>query len=142
MKRIIPPNIINITSVKTFPNENEIEVILERNGNKKIYPLFEVCCILLKDDPNHLSTLENSHDLLEIETLAGSQHLVRVAKDQPFPTGFYGSYLDLDNPYRSAFFTNLGVKSRRQLNFIGTIIINCSTYDYSIYIITIRESIF
>jgi hypothetical protein len=87
-----------------LPDENEIEVILERNGNRKIYPLFEVCCIMLKEDPNHLSTLQNSHDLMEIETLAGSQHLVRVSKDQPFPTGFYGSYLDLDNPYRSAFF--------------------------------------
>jgi type II secretory ATPase GspE/PulE/Tfp pilus assembly ATPase PilB-like protein len=105
-----------------LPDENEIEVILERNGNRKIYPLFEVCCILLMDDPNHLSTLQNSHDLMEIETLAGSQHLVRVAKDQPFPTGFYGSYLDLDNPYRCAFFTNFGVKSRRQLNFLGTIL--------------------
>lgn len=105
-----------------LPDENEIEVILARNGNRKIYPLFEVCCILLKDDPNHLSTLQNSHDLMEIETLVGSQHLVRVAKDQPFQTGFYGSYLDLDNPYRSAFFTNLGVKSRRQLNFLGTIL--------------------
>ena len=105
-----------------LPHENEIEVILLRNGNKKIYPLFEVCCILLRDDPNHLSTLQNSHDLMEIETLAGSQHLVRVSKNQPFPTGFYGSYLDLDNPYRSAFFTNLGVKSRRQLNFLGTIL--------------------
>ena len=52
-----------------LPDENEIEVILERNGNRKIYPLFEVCCILLKDDPNHLSTLQNSHDLMEIETL-------------------------------------------------------------------------
>ena len=39
-----------------------------------------------------------------------------------YQTGFYGSYLDLDNPYRSAFFTNLGVKSRRQLNFLGTIL--------------------
>ena len=105
-----------------LPDENEIAVLLERNGNKKIYPLFEVCCILLRDDPNHLSTLQNSHDLMEIETLAGSQHLVRVAKNQPFQTGFYGSYLDLDNPYRSAFFTNLGVKSRRQLNFLGTIL--------------------
>ena len=104
------------------PKENEIEVILERNGSRKTYPLFEVCCILLKDDPNHLSTLQSSHDLMEIETLAGSQHLVRVAKDQHFPTGFYGSYLDLDNPFRSAFFTNLGVKSRRQLNFLGTIL--------------------
>jgi type II secretory ATPase GspE/PulE/Tfp pilus assembly ATPase PilB-like protein len=105
-----------------LPNENEIEVILQRNGQRKTYPLFEVCCILQKDDPNHLTTLQGSHDLMEIETLAGSQHLVRVAKDQPFPTGFYGSYLDLDNPYRSAFFTNLGVKSRRQLNFLGTIL--------------------
>ena len=105
-----------------LPNENEIEVILERNGSRKTYPLIGVCCILLKDDPNHLSTLQSSHDLMEIETLAGSQHLVRVAKDQHFPTGFYGSYLDLDNPYRSAFFTNLGVKSRRQLNFLGTIL--------------------
>jgi len=105
-----------------LPDENEIEIILERNGNKKIYPLFEISSIQLKDDPNHLSTLQNSHDLMEIETLAGSQHLVRVTKDQPFPTGFYGSYLDLDNPYRSAFFTNLGVKSRRQLNFLGTIL--------------------
>jgi type II secretory ATPase GspE/PulE/Tfp pilus assembly ATPase PilB-like protein len=105
-----------------LPNENEIEVILERNGSRKTYSLFEVCCILLKDDPNHLSTLQSSHDLMEIETLAGSQHLIRVAKDQHFPTGFYGSYLDLDNPYRSAFFTNLGIKSRRQLNFLGTIL--------------------
>ncbi len=105
-----------------LPDENEIEVTLARNGNKKTYPLLEVCCILLRDDPNHLSTLQNSHDLMEIETLAGSQHLVRVAKKQPFPNGFYGSYLDQDNPYRSAFFTYLGVKSRRQLNFLGTIL--------------------
>jgi len=28
----------------------------------------------------------------------------------------------MDNPYRSIFFTHLGVKSRRQLNFLGTIL--------------------
>jgi type II secretory ATPase GspE/PulE/Tfp pilus assembly ATPase PilB-like protein len=105
-----------------LPDENEIAVTLARNGDKKIYPLLEVCCIQTKDDPNHQNTLENSHDLMEIETLSGFQHLVRVAQNQPFKTGFYGSYLDLDNPYRSAFFTNLGVKSRRQLNFLGTIL--------------------
>jgi type II secretory ATPase GspE/PulE/Tfp pilus assembly ATPase PilB-like protein len=105
-----------------LPDENEIEVILERNGNKKTFPLFEVCCILQKEDPNHLSTLQSSYDLMEIETLTGSQHLVRIAKDQPFQSGFFGSFLDMDNPYRSAFFTHLGVKSRRQLNFLGTIL--------------------
>jgi type II secretory ATPase GspE/PulE/Tfp pilus assembly ATPase PilB-like protein len=105
-----------------LPDENEIEVVLERNGHKKTFPLFEVCCIQQKKDPNHLNILQSAHDLMEIETLSGSQHLVRVAKDQPFQTGFYGSYLDLDNSYRSVFFTNLGVKSRRQLNFLGTIL--------------------
>jgi hypothetical protein len=75
-----------------------------------------------KDDPNHLSTLQSAYDLMEIETLSGSQHLVRVAKDQPFQTGFYGSFLDMNNPYKSVFFTHLGVKSRRQLNFLGTIL--------------------
>jgi len=105
-----------------LPDENEIQVILARNGEKRTYPLFEVCCILQQEDPNHLSTLHNAHDLMEIETLAGSQHLVRVAKDQQFQTGFYGSFLDLDNPYRSVFFTHLGVKARRQLNFLGTIL--------------------
>jgi len=69
-----------------------------------------------------MSTLNDSHELMEIETLTGFQHLVRVAKNQPFQAGFYGSYLDLNNPFRSAFFTNLGVKSRRQLNFLGTIL--------------------
>ncbi len=105
-----------------LPDENEIQVVLARNGKKKTYPLFEVCCILQKEDPNHLSTLQTAYDLLEIETLLGSLHLVRVAKEQPFQTGFYGSYLDMDNQYRSVFFTNLGVKSRRQLNFLGTIL--------------------
>jgi type II secretory ATPase GspE/PulE/Tfp pilus assembly ATPase PilB-like protein len=105
-----------------LPDENEIEVILEKNGDRTIYPLFEVCCIQLKGTPNNLTALQNSHDLMEIETLAGTQHLVKVAQNQPFQTGFYGSYLDLDNPYRAAFFTNLGVKSRRQLNFLGTIL--------------------
>ncbi|MDX2434821.1 MAG: hypothetical protein QNK14_09445, partial [Desulfobacterales bacterium] len=32
-----------------LPDENEIEVTLARNGNKKTYPLLEVCCILLRD---------------------------------------------------------------------------------------------
>jgi len=105
-----------------LPDENEIEVTLARNGQKKVFPLFEVCCVMQKEDPNHLSTLQGSYDLMEIETLSGSQHLVRVAKDQPFQTGFYGSFLDMDNPYRSIFFTHLGVKSRRQLNFLGTIL--------------------
>ena len=105
-----------------MPDENEIEVILARNGEKKTYPLFEVCCIQQKDDPNHISTLQNAHDLMEIETIAGSQHLVRVAKNQQFQTGFYGSFLDLDNAYKSVFFTHLGIKSRRQLNFLGTIL--------------------
>ncbi len=104
------------------PDENEIEVILARNGRKQTYPLFEVCCILLKGDPNHQNTMDSPHDLMEIETLAGSQHLVRIAKDQQYLTGFYGSFLDLENPYRSVFFTHLGVKSRRQLNFLGTIL--------------------
>jgi len=105
-----------------MPDENEIVVILSRNGKKRTYPLFEVCCILLKDDPKHLSTPNKAHDLMEIETLAGSRHLVRIAKGQSFKTGFYGSFLDLDNPYKSAFFTRVGVKSRRQLNFLGTIL--------------------
>jgi type II secretory ATPase GspE/PulE/Tfp pilus assembly ATPase PilB-like protein len=105
-----------------LPDENEIQVVLTRNGQKKTYPLFEVCCILQKEDPNHLSTIQGAYDLMEIETLLGSLHLVRVAKEQPFQTGFYGSYLDMDNQYRSAFFTNLGIKSRRQLNFLGTIL--------------------
>ena len=104
------------------PDENEIEVILARNGNKKTYPLFEICSIQLKEDPDLQKTLQKSHELMEIETLSGFQHLVRVAKNQPHQNGFYGSYLDLDNPYRSAFFTNLGVKSRRQLDFLGTIL--------------------
>jgi len=104
------------------PDDNQVTVILERNNSKKIFPLLEVCCIQMKNDQNHQYTLQNPHDLLEIETLAGYQHLVRVAKDQPCQTGFYGSYLDQDNPYRSVFFSNLGVKSRRQLNFLGTIL--------------------
>jgi len=69
-----------------LPDENEIEVTLARNGQKKVFPLFEVCCVMQKEDPNHLSTLQGSYDLMEIETLSGSQHLVRVAKDQPFQT--------------------------------------------------------
>jgi type II secretory ATPase GspE/PulE/Tfp pilus assembly ATPase PilB-like protein len=105
-----------------LPDENEIEVILARNGQTKTIPLFEVCCVLQKEDPNHLSTLQSAHDLMEIETIAGSQHLVRVAKNQQFQTGFYGSFLDLDNQYKSVFFTHLGIKSRRQLNFLGTIL--------------------
>jgi hypothetical protein len=104
------------------PEENEIEVILSRNGKKITYPLFEVCCILLKDDPKHLSGPQKTYDLMEIETLSGSRHLVRIIKGQSFKTGFYGSFLDLDNPYTSAFFTHIGVKSRRQLNFLGTIL--------------------
>jgi len=105
-----------------LPDENEIEVILSRNGKKVTYPLFDVCCILQKDAPSHLGKLSSAHDLMEIETLAGSQYLVRIPTDQKFQAGFYGSFLDLDDPYKSAFFTNLGVKSKRQLNFLGTIL--------------------
>ena len=104
------------------PEDNEIEVILARNGQKRIYPLLEICCILEKKTPDHKLNLQKDHDLMEIETLAGSQHLVRIPKEQKFQNGFYASFLDLDNPYRSVFFTNLGVKSRRQLNFLGTIL--------------------
>lgn len=104
------------------PDKNEIEVILARNGKKRTFPLFEVCCIRQKDDPHHQETLQGPHDLMEITTLTGSKHLVRVAKDQPYQKGFFGSYLDLDNPYKSVFFTHLGVKSNRQLNFLGTIL--------------------
>ena len=104
------------------PDKNQVAVTLKRNSRQKEYPLLEVCSIQIKDDPNHIHTLHGPHDLLEVETLAGNQHLVRVAKNQPCKTGFYGSYLDQDNPYRSVFFTNLGIKSRRQLNFLGTIL--------------------
>jgi len=104
------------------PEDNEVEAILARNNKIRTYPLSEICCIQQKNDPNHQSTLQGSHDLLEIETLAGTTHLVRVAKNQTYQKGFYGSYLDLDNPYKSVFFTHLGVKSTRQLNFLGTIL--------------------
>ena len=50
-----------------LPDENEIKVILDRNDQKKTFPLFEVCCIMQRDDPNHLSTLQSDYDLLEIE---------------------------------------------------------------------------
>ncbi|MBW2471878.1 MAG: hypothetical protein JRE18_07355, partial [Deltaproteobacteria bacterium] len=95
------------------PDKNELEVILARNGKKRVYPLFEICCIQQKEDPNHNTILRNAHDLMEIETLSGTKHLVRIAKEQRFQKGFYGSYLDLDNPYKSVFFTHLGVKSSR-----------------------------
>ncbi|MGW8161167.1 MAG: hypothetical protein ACWGN1_02860, partial [Desulfobulbales bacterium] len=104
------------------PEEKEIEVILSRNGKKTTYPLSEVCSILLQEDLDHKRTLNASYDLMEIETLSGAQHLVRIAKGQHHELGFYGSFLDLDNPFRSAFFTYHGVKSRRQLNFLGTIL--------------------
>ncbi len=105
-----------------LPDENEIEVILTRNGKKETYALFEVCCVLQKDAPSHLSSLSSAHDLMEIETLAGSKYLVRIPKDQKFKAGFYGSFLDMDDPYKSAFFTHLGVKSTRQLDFVGEIL--------------------
>jgi hypothetical protein len=102
------------------PDENKKEVVLSRNDKKRTCPLLEIRCILLKADPNHLSTLHKAHDFIEIETLGGFWHLVRIPKDQSFESGFYGSFLDLDNPYRSVFFTHLEVKSRRQLNFFDT----------------------
>ena len=104
------------------PDENEIEVILASNGKKRVYSLYEVYCVLQKEDPYHQSTLKSAHDLIEIETLSGSQHLVRIPQNQPFKTGFWGSFLDQENPYKAAFYSNLGVKSRRQLNFLGTIL--------------------
>jgi len=98
-----------------LPDENEIEVLLARNGQKTTYPLFEVCCILQKEDPNHLSTLQNAHDLMEIETIAGSQHLVRVAKNQQFQTGFYGkSFSD-----QFLFHPGYPIRTMRRQNHIG-----------------------
>ena len=103
-----------------MPDENKIEVVLSRNDKKRTYPLLEIYCILLKADPNHLSTLHKAHDFMEIKTLGGFWHLMRIAKDQSFESGFNGSFLDLDNPYRFVFFTHLEAKSRRQLNFLDT----------------------
>jgi type II secretory ATPase GspE/PulE/Tfp pilus assembly ATPase PilB-like protein len=105
-----------------IPEQGEIEVILLRNKKKRTIPFSDICCVLFKDDSIQSNTKNGAYDLLEIETLRGSQHLVRIPKKQSFESGFYGSFIDLDNPYKEVFFTHEGIKFRRHLNFLGTIL--------------------
>jgi type II secretory ATPase GspE/PulE/Tfp pilus assembly ATPase PilB-like protein len=105
-----------------IPEQGEIEVILLRNKKKRTIPFSDICCVLFKDDSIQTNTKNEAYDLLEIETLRGSQHLVRIPKKQSFESGFYGSFIDLDNPYKKVFFTHEGIKFRRHLNFLGTIL--------------------
>ena len=48
------------TLTRSFkPDENEIEVVLEKNGETNVYPMDEICCILIQANPNAIYSQEN-----------------------------------------------------------------------------------
>ena len=111
------------TLARSFkPWENEVEVVLTRNGKKHTYCLSEVCCIMLVGRPTPVFPSQKGGLFEEVETLTGECYHVCIIESKNYPTGFYGIPTDKESPYKLIFFSLLGVRKRSQDRPLGEIL--------------------
>ncbi len=121
------------TLVRPFkPEENEIEVILERNGIKFIYQLSEICCIMMEGQSDHVKSKQKRELLEEVETTTGERYHVYLVEPHDDQTGFYGYPADPESPFKFYFFPLLGIRKRRVDRFLGQILEEKGLVNHSV----------
>ena len=108
---------------KSFlPEENEIKVIVPAIGYIQTYSLAKICCILMLPKAQQVKLNVRNMVLEEITTVTGNRYVVIVFNDMKASNGFYGLSTDSGNPFKFVFFTNGGVKLRKQERRVGDIL--------------------
>jgi type II secretory ATPase GspE/PulE/Tfp pilus assembly ATPase PilB-like protein len=105
-----------------LPEENEIKVIVAGTGHVQTYSLSKICCIQMLPKSHQIKISEKKRSIEEVTTVAGNHYVVNVFKDLQGNNGFYGLSTDAGNPFKLIFFTNAGVKVRRQERLVGEIL--------------------
>jgi type II secretory ATPase GspE/PulE/Tfp pilus assembly ATPase PilB-like protein len=102
--------------------ENEIEVQLNDNGGRTVFPLDEVCSIGMMGAPDPGGVVGDRECLEEVETVTGERYPVYTDPRQRFSTGFYGSPAEAGTPFRCIFFTSHGIRTRSKERHVGEIL--------------------
>jgi type II secretory ATPase GspE/PulE/Tfp pilus assembly ATPase PilB-like protein len=104
------------------PEDEEVDVLIERTREKQKFLLQEICCILIKSPQDWMFLFQKKTVEEEVTTLVGKAYRVHVAEPQPYQTGFFGLLVQEVAQYRLAFFTTRGVKQRCQKLAVGEIL--------------------
>ncbi len=111
------------TLAKPFrPEDDEVDVLIERTREIQKFLFPEICCILLKSHQNWMFLFQSDTLQEEVTTLTGKAYHVHVSEKQPYATGFFGLMVKEDTPHRLVFFTASGVKTRCQTRGVGEIL--------------------
>jgi type II secretory ATPase GspE/PulE/Tfp pilus assembly ATPase PilB-like protein len=104
------------------PEENEIRVILAKGGNVHTYLLANVCCVLMVPNAQQMMFYGKEHYSEEVITTTDKHFHVAILKDLKARNGFYGLYQDIRSPFKLIFFTNNGIKLRKQESLVGELL--------------------
>ena len=102
------------------PDDGEIDILFEENGQRCNLPLSEICCILFNDNVDQVPYSSNNdvwddaESLEEVETASGKHFQIRLTGGQEFKTGFYARSIDKHLPHRLIFFVFEGINLRSQ----------------------------
>ena len=102
------------------PDDGEIDLFFEENGEKCKLPLSEICCLFFNDDfdqieyPSNNDVLDNTESLEAVETVSGKHFQIRILVEQEFQTGFFAQSIDSHVPHKLIFFVFDGIILRRQ----------------------------
>ena len=102
------------------PDDGEIDLLLEENGEKCKLPLSEICCFLFNDDFDQFAfssnnyLLDNTGSLEEVEIVSGKRFQTRLIVDQEFQAGFFARSVDDHVPHKLIFFVFDGIMLRSQ----------------------------
>ncbi len=102
------------------PDDGEIDILLEKNGERCKLPLAEICCIFFHNDFNQVAyssdndVSDNTESLEEVETVLGKHFQIRLIEEQKFQTGFYARSIDRHVPHKLIFFVFDGIMLRSQ----------------------------
>jgi type II secretory ATPase GspE/PulE/Tfp pilus assembly ATPase PilB-like protein len=115
-------HLIEGQQVRPFGNKNvDIEILVEKDKQKLIFALDEVCYIRFATLPPWVNS-DEPVTFEEVETVTGETFNVSVFNKEILPKGFFSILSDRTAPCRIVFFTASGVRSRHEKRRIGEIL--------------------
>jgi len=102
------------------PDDGEIDILLEENGERYKLPFSKICCIFFNDNFDQVAYIsdndvpDNTESLEEVETVSGKHFQVRLIGQPKFQTGFYARSIDRHVPHKLIFFVFDGIMLRSQ----------------------------
>jgi hypothetical protein len=120
--KLLSGHVIEGVQERPFSNRNvDIEIFLEKDKQKLIFALDEVCYIRFAEVPSWV-TPDEPATFEEVETITGETFNVSVFNKRRFPKGFFALLEEQEAQYRTIFFTASGVRSRHETRRIGEIL--------------------